>query len=232
MRYLVLSDIHGHHMTLEKIVNSITVRDSRFDAVLIAGDLTNFGTMANAAILVGILREKLPAVPLAAVAGNCDPSDVRSYLEATDISVESRMVARGGLLVSGAGGGLLHHGNMPFERVEADFSRAFRDAFAGFTDHTASGLPFVGLTHTPPYGGEADLRNHRHTGSKVILQQLLRRKAVAWICGHIHESRSVSEVDTTLVVNPGPAAEGCHAIMEIAPDGRGGWRSEAKLLGL
>ncbi len=232
MRFLLLSDIHGRIGTLELILASVSRNAEPLAAVLIAGDLTSFGAAKDAAAVIAAVQSHFPELPIAAVAGNCDPPEVVSWLEEAGISLESRLRQVGGILIAGAGGGLCHNGTTPFERSESAFGKAFKKAFREFGERGVSDLPLVGLTHSPPYGADADIRHHRHIGSKDIFEQLVDRNALAWVCGHIHEARSVSELVSTIVVNPGPAAEGCHALLDIARDARGGWRAQAKLFSL
>ncbi len=229
MRFLALSDIHGRVGTLEMILASVSRSEEEFCAILVAGDLTSFGNAGEVGEVVATIRRIFPITPIAAVAGNCDPPEVLAWLDAAGILLESRVRTVGGVLVAGVGGGLRHNGTTPFERSEASFGKAFKMAFREFDEPGCAGLPLVGLTHTPPFGADADIRHHRHIGSKDIFEQLVDRGALAWVCGHIHEARSVSELVSTLVVNPGPAAEGCHAILDIARDMKGSWRAHAKL---
>jgi hypothetical protein len=232
MRFLALSDIHGRVGTLELILASVSRVSEHFDAILVAGDLTSFGSAEEAGELIAAIRRTFPLSPLAAVAGNCDPPEVLAWLDASGFLLESRLREVGGILVAGVGGGLRHNGTTPFERSEASFGKAFKKAFREFDGPFQPGIPLVGLTHTPPYGADADIRHHRHIGSKDIFEQLVDRGSLAWVCGHVHEARSVSELVSTLVVNPGPAAEGYHAILDISKDPKGAWRARATLLSL
>jgi hypothetical protein len=39
------------------------------------------------------------------------------------------------------------------------------------------------------------------------------------LCGHIHESRALDQLDGTTIANPGSSAAGHHAVVEIDEDG-------------
>ena len=48
-----------------------------------------------------------------------------------------------------------------------------------------------------------------------------REKPVVVLCGHIHESKSISMISETLCINPGAGAHGNAAIIEIMLDEQG-----------
>ncbi|PKL05800.1 MAG: hypothetical protein CVV53_07620, partial [Spirochaetae bacterium HGW-Spirochaetae-9] len=75
--------------------------------------------------------------------------------------------------------------------------------------------PLIVLTHSPPYGTNADKHGEAHVGSQSFARLMLEFCPAVWICGHIHESRCVSLEDGTLVINPGPCNAGCYGILEI-----------------
>ena len=43
----------------------------------------------------------------------------------------------------------------------------------------------------------------------------METKPLALVCGHIHEGRAIDKIGETVVVNPGPLAEGNYAILEV-----------------
>ncbi|MHC5097933.1 MAG: metallophosphoesterase family protein, partial [Planctomycetota bacterium] len=70
MRLLALADIHGYVKNIPLLANA--AKDC--DAVVLAGDITDFGTADKARSILSALGafEK----PLLGVSGNCDPPQV------------------------------------------------------------------------------------------------------------------------------------------------------------
>ena len=63
MKLLALSDLHGDYSHVESILD----KAGDIDAVLIAGDITDFGPDEKALELLGMFK-----IPVLAVPGNCD----------------------------------------------------------------------------------------------------------------------------------------------------------------
>jgi len=55
----------------------------------------------------------------------------------------------------------------------------------------------------------------KHLGSQSFAALLYEYEPLLWICGHIHEGRSIQWEGRTLVINPGPVALGSYAILGI-----------------
>jgi len=217
-RILVLADIHGN---AESAVSAV-VRNPDISLVLIAGDLTNFGDAASAAqVLSGIRRVMKPAVPVLAVPGNCDPSGVRHWMRSEAISVENSARDILEMTVAGAGGGLRRAGITSYERTEEQLELSLNEALKDLDSGTEASLartrarPLLILSHTPPYGTNADLHGGLHVGSKALSAAMSLWAPQVWVCGHIHESRCVSREDGSLVINPGPANYGYFAVLEM-----------------
>ncbi|MDP2792016.1 MAG: metallophosphoesterase family protein [Rectinemataceae bacterium] len=221
-KILMLSDIHGRGDMAARII----ALHPDIDTILIAGDLTNFGSVDEAmAVRAKILSDGKPR-SIYAVAGNCDPLPVRRYLKTEAMDVEGFVSHLAFGMVTGAGGGLKRAGLTSFERTEAELEAALRPHLALAKPQTVSARPpsdkpLIVLTHSPPYGTNADKHGEAHVGSHAFARMMLEFSPEVWISGHIHESRCVSLEDGTLVVNPGPCNAGCYGILEIQ-EGPGG----------
>lgn len=234
-KILLLSDIHGH----DDMAAAAIARHPDVEHILIAGDLTNFGDAGSARSVIealcsgnsrnpgsfGILGRTSPRIR--AVAGNCDPVSVRNYMSAAGFNVEGMLIELPYGTLVGAGGGLRRAGLTSFERTEAQLDEALSTQLSSAAEKGRK-KPVIVLTHTPPYGTNADLLGGKHVGSKEFARMMIERVPDVWICGHIHESRSISTEDGTLVVNPGPCGNGYHAILEVnvGPDGKTSVRAE------
>jgi len=223
-KILVLADIHGHADQAEAAVS----RNPDADYIFIAGDLTNFGNEESARHVIEALSIDGKIRTIVTVAGNCDNESVRKYINAEGLCVEGRTLEFPFARVVGAGGGLKRAGITCFERTESQLKAALEGQIST-AGRSIRQLPLVVLTHTPPYGTNADQRGDWHVGSKAFASLMIEHMPKVWICGHIHESRCVSLEDGSLVVNPGPCGAGCHALLEIDMDAAGELRIKAEL---
>ncbi|MDX9784052.1 MAG: metallophosphoesterase family protein [Spirochaetia bacterium] len=217
-RLLVLSDIHGH----ADMAGIIAARHPGIEGILIAGDITNFGNADAVRRVLDALKPRGGMQGVHGVSGNCDTLSARRYFSASGLDLEAGGFESSELFILGAGGGLRRAGITSFERSEGELEAALGpglDAANKKTGPRPRTKPLIVVTHSPPYGTNADLHAGMHVGSKTFSRLMGRYGPEVWICGHIHESRCVSLEDGTLVINPGPCALGYHAILEIGREG-------------
>lgn len=209
-KILVLADIHGHVGELGEVLAS----NPGISLILVAGDLTNFGSAEAAARVLAELKAAPGTPAIALVPGNCDPVSARREFDASGYSVDGALRDFAFCRVAGSGGGLRRAGITSFERTEAELRAGLEEALQG-RPVGQSDIPLIVLTHSPPYGTNADSVRGFHSGSMAFADLMSSTMPAIWVCGHIHESRCVSLEDGTLVVNPGPCASGCYAVIEI-----------------
>jgi len=223
MRLLALSDIHGATAGLAALSDLM----QKVDLVLIAGDLTEFGGSEELREVLAFLQ---PAAGKAvAVPGNCDRRGARELLDSEGLSADGRLLERGGALIAGSGGGMLHTGLTPYERREEELAAALESALASVSANGDAHRPLIILSHTPPYDSGADSGRGGSSGSRRLRSILDRETPPLWICGHIHESRSAQRRGETLVVNPGPLRDGHYALIEMSRGAGGTWSAGAEL---
>jgi Icc-related predicted phosphoesterase len=192
------------------------------EGILIAGDITNFGNAdAVRRVLDGLEAPRRDAgCPWGL--GQLRHLSARRYFSASGLDLEAGGFESSELFILGAGGGLRRAGITSFERSEGSWKAALGpglDAANKKKGPRPRTRPLIAVTHSPPYGTNADLHAGMHVGSKVFSRLMGRYNPDVWICGHIHESRCVSLEDGTLVINPGPCALGYHALLEIRREG-------------
>lgn len=209
----MLADIHGRDDLAARASNAVP--DAHI--VLIAGDITNFGDEKSARKVIQALRTRDPARKILAVSGNCDTEPVRRYLVNSGFALEATSEQLSFGFVAGVGGGLKRAGITSFERSEEELDQAMCQAIDTFIKKGMT----IFLTHTPPYGTNADRNRERHVGSRSFSAQLVKNVPDIWVCGHIHESRCVSLEDGTLIINPGPCGEGCFAVVDLKEENGG-----------
>jgi len=235
--FLALADIHGRTDLLGRILQE----NARIKGIFVAGDVTNFGREKDAEKVLSVFAELTPDATLFFVGGNCDTVAAKRFYEKHPGYLEQRCTTydiRGNadedqattVRIIGCGGGLLHTGLTPFEVRDEELGLGLQRAYADCAQEqqeqqeqreherassSAAPRPLIVLTHTPPRDTFADLRSMKHLGSQSFAALLYEYEPLLWICGHIHEGRSIQWEGRTLVINPGPVALGSYAILGI-----------------
>lgn len=200
MRLFAIADPHGNYSAILPLLE----KAGSIDAVLIAGDITNFGPAEKASELIGMFSQKVMAVP-----GNCDPLSMAQFLDSSCASLHGKVENFKGITFAGFGGSNPTPFCTPFEIEECDIGERLDQLMH---DALRMKQPIVLLTHAPPYG-ILDTVGDNHVGCRSLASCLGRVSLI--VCGHIHEARGVREQDGTIVVNPGMAASGYAALIDI-----------------
>ncbi len=199
MKLLALSDLHGNYSYVESILDM----SGDFDAVIIAGDITNFGPDEHAIELLKIFKEPVFAIP-----GNCDLPSILKVLDKNTINLHNSIHTTGGLTFIGLGGSNPTPFNTPFELSEKKIGEYVGTLLSKIKDNGRTIL----LSHAPPLN-TTDKLPRGNVGSKALARFLGRLDLI--ICGHIHEARGSICVKGTYVVNPGAASKGHGALITI-----------------
>jgi Icc-related predicted phosphoesterase len=193
-----LTDVHRSAevmMSLDRIVSGAEV-------LVMSGDITSFGAP-------GFLRDFLDAlsrllVPTLLVPGNNEGPELVTPPKVHNI--DGRKETLGGLLFGGVGGSLSTPFGTPNEITELEISAKLKEL----------GRVDVLVSHMPPYGTTLDTAaDGAHLGSESVLRYLREMKPKALLCGHVHESRSVETLHGCVCCNPGAAALGSYATLNV-----------------
>jgi len=205
MRLLCITDLHGRHAALERILAGA----GEVDLLLLGGDITSFGSPEDAQQIVRLAQASAPAV--LAVAGNCDSPGIDTRLDELGVGLHGRGVIREGIGLQGLSAmppwlPRMYH----FTEDElAGFLQAGYAQIAGAEQH-------VVLSHCPPRGGRLDrTRLLQHVGSQALRTFIQQTHPALVVCGHVHEARGIENLGPTTIVNCGPAAAGYYATAEI-----------------
>ncbi len=203
MRILVLADIHSYLSQLTGILEEVD-----FDLVMIAGDLTHY--RADDVLKIDSILSRYTD-EVFAVHGNCDFEtstlnvyDSLKFLHAKSIDAKD-------FIVHGVGGSTYTPFNTPTEYSEEEM-----ESFVNKLEVKSSMLNIL-LSHSPPLGIVDETMSGERAGSVAIRKRLSDFDLV--LCGHIHESPGVERVvegkREVIVVNPGPAAWGRFALVDV-----------------
>lgn len=208
MRLIALADIHGSLTYLNAVAEPLRGAD----AVVIAGDITTFGSAQAARPIIEALEALNPRI--VAVHGNCDQDGVIEYLDHRDMGVHGRTLQVGDLTFVGVGGALACSGRTPNEVDDALLGAGLD---SGRTGPDPDSGPLVLVTHQPPYDTALDRTGTSgHCGSHAIREFIDRYHPVLAVSGHLHESVGIDRLGPTTLVNPGPFKQGCYALIEVA----------------
>ncbi|WMW25250.1 metallophosphoesterase [Methanolobus sediminis] len=200
MRLFAIADPHGNYSKIEDLLKIA----GNVDLVLIAGDITNFGPDEKALDLFNKFSSKILAVP-----GNCDHESIIKVIEESKATnLHKRSVSVDGIRFIGMGGSNPTPFCTPFEIQECDFEENVNRMMEDVNADEA----LVALTHTPPFG-VLDTVGDVHVGCKAL--NVFLGKADLIVCGHIHEARGIEKSGRTTIVNPGMAALGFAAVIDI-----------------
>lgn len=208
MRLLCITDLHDKRSALDQILAAA----GAVDAVLLGGDITNFGSPADAERIVRVLQARVERV--LAVAGNCDSAAIEERLVQLGVSLFQRGVLVDGVGFQGLSGMPPWHAQM-YQFSEEQLAQALDLGYAQLNGAHSH----VVLSHPPPRAEHVDYtqRGH-HVGSTALRRFIDRVQPALVICGHIHEGRGVEQLGRTQVVNCGAAAAGCYALVEMGDE--------------
>ncbi len=209
MRILALSDIHGAYELAKRILRA----EQGIDLVVMAGDLTTFGTREEA--LDALAGFRAITEPVLAVAGNMDTREIEAGFAAAKISINGKGVRikdAGFFGVSGGPHSFLH---TPFEIAEEEILALAEKGFADVADAPRK----VFVPHAPPYDTKLDrVRSGKHVGSRAVRDFIESRRPDLVICGHIHESAGEDAIGVSRMVNCGSVREGYYVVIELEKD--------------
>jgi Icc-related predicted phosphoesterase len=205
LKILALSDIHGAYGKMMEIVSSTPA-----DVIVIAGDLTTFGSPSEAENAIGQLQQV--GKPLLVVAGNMDPTPLDELFFRLGVSINGRGVVVDQVGFVGVSGSPLSPLNTPNEITEDEIAAR---AEKGWKD-IANAKIKIFVPHAPPMNTALDLiHSGSHVGSVAVREFIERHQPHVVICGHIHESRGKDEMGTTQIINCGPVGSGYYGVIIV-----------------
>lgn len=112
--------------------------------------------------------------------------------------------------VTGLGGRVTEERRETVWTIEYPFWEAALSFDFSYRLHQAHILLF----HTPPAGTPLDLHRGKHVGAWVVNALIMAYHPKIVFCGHALDGQGTTMIGDSLVVNPGPLAEGYYAILD------------------
>ncbi|HPD52228.1 MAG TPA: metallophosphoesterase family protein [Methanoculleus sp.] len=198
MDVLLLADLHGNYGKVDAFLGY------DYDAVIIAGDITNFGPLEPVESLLSSFE-----VPCFAIPGNCDPREIVDVLERSDaVCLHNSWISLGKVTFAGLGGSNKTPFDTPFELTEEEIDKEL----GRIVRYMERNVHNVLISHAPPYK-TLDTVGANHVGSQSIRKHMTGFDLVC--CAHIHEARGITKADGVTIVNPGPASDGYGALIHF-----------------
>lgn len=187
MRLLAAADLHGKRQRFTAVVEGL--RQSRADAVVLAGDILNYGRGRPFLPML----EDLP-VPVFMVRGNSDPARLDGWAAGSRNvrSLHLNRVPFQGIALAGISGTL----PIPFHSRAGWREKRHLERLAALVDSRS-----ILVAHPPPYGCRDQVMGRFSAGSRGLLRLVRGASPRVMICGHIHEAAGFDRLGDTLVVN-------------------------------
>jgi len=190
MRIFAISDLHADEAALDRL-RAIAMR-ANYDAIIVAGDITNNGPVTYAQELLDLFPDNLYCVH-----GNMDPPSVIDSIRTFRGYVHGRKVKIREWNISGVGGSNPTPFGTPSELSEDEIASVLA---MGAVDEYS-----ILVSHPPPFGIFDNVGPSLNVGSKSVRDCIEKNRPLLVLCGHIHELEGQKIVGDTLVVKLGPA---------------------------
>ena len=194
MRILALADIHGN----SKEIPALAKAAKTCDAIVLAGDITNFGGRENALSVLSALNQF--NIPVLGVSGNCDTTGVDQALSQQGADITRKPVKIGNYLFVG---------------LAYKISQEKAAKTAEKVSHSDA-EKVVLVSHEPAWGTDVDVQaSIHHNGSQAVRSFIELNQPALAVSGHIHEAYGTDQLGDALLVNPGPFRNGRYAIIDL-----------------
>ena len=197
MKLLAFTDIHGDSGIISKL--SQKVKKEKPDALICAGDITNFGFGIKT-----ILRKfDSLGIPVFIIPGNHETDEEISLFSKGMRNIKSihlKPFLFHSVYIIGCGGGGFTQQHAEFEMSEKKFADSMKKV--KMKDHK---YRTILVTHQPPFKTSLDPIYGEHAGSTSIRKFIQEHQPDFCITGHLHENEGKTDkIGKTLIINPGP----------------------------
>jgi Icc-related predicted phosphoesterase len=207
LKILATADFHGSADAIRTAGAAATRQN--VDVFAIGGDITHFGSLERAKELLAGLSGL--EVPVFFVPGNCDPPGLAAHERGSVVSIHGKCRTIDDISFLGLGGSPPAPFSTPFELAETELATILEQS----VQSCQPSRELVLISHSPPRDTKTDLAFiGEHVGSRSLREFIEKEHPRVVLCGHIHESAGVDTMNSTVIVNPGPARDGHYAIVD------------------
>ena len=204
MNVLVASDLHSKKRALATLNSALNRFSDRLDVVCLCGDITTFEDGRKARKMLDSLATDKPVL---AIPGNCDPGSVLEGIDSSQaVNIHGKSYEFQGHVFIGYGGAASHN----------SYGSETETAYKLLEGLVASQPPLKPhlVFHAPAFGYVDD--GHGNPGYRKLVEIY---KPASVFSGHIHEARGWTKNEHTFFLNPGTAAGGHFALVELTDEG-------------
>ena len=221
---LHLSDIHAQNNLNLESISALIERES-IELIVISGDITQFGTKDDIQRILALFNQ-LSAVVFY-VTGNLDPPNSFTFTSKNVKPLEGQLKEFKGVQFVGLSGSNKTLFRTPYELTEEEIQMKLQH----LKTLLDTSKPFILVSHVPPFNSGADtVRLGKPVGSSSVRDFVLKEAPLAVCTGHIHESKVITTLGKSLVINPGPARHQQAALLKIHDSATNDFSVNAKLL--
>lgn len=204
--WIAVGDIHDDTGGFERIPEL-----DQADGLIITGDLTMTGGARQAEKVMEALNRR--NLPVLAQIGNMDRPEVDAWLSKKGCNLHgAALELTPEVAIFGAGGSTFTPSGTPSEFPESDFAGWLEKAWRKARAYPATIL----ISHNPPKDTICDQINPTlHVGSTAVREFIEECQPDVCICGHIHEGVGVDHIGRTVIINPGPLAQGGYVLLRV-----------------
>jgi Icc-related predicted phosphoesterase len=213
---LVISDAHGR---LEHI-ESILMKEEKIDFIIYCGDIAHYKYPYKTIHMLRSLTDiakKYNIKRVMGVPGNIDILKHYIEFEAQETmftNLHEKVTEYQGYFFIGFGGSTITPLNTLLEYSEETIEERLTKIAESHLKTRSNRVVLV--THVPPYGTMCDKAfSGEHIGSRAIRKIIELYKPLAVFSGHVHESRCIDRIESTIILNPGPISMGFYGIATL-----------------
>lgn len=202
--WIVVGDIHDETGNLEKIPEL-----GQASAIIVSGDLTQFGGVLQAQKVMAKIRET--GLPVYAQIGNMDKPEIDAWLTEQGHNLHGHVYELApGVGIFGIGGSTITPFHTPSEFSEEAYAQWLKASW-----QKAAAFPMqILVSHNPPKDTACDvIGSGAHVGSAAVRDFIEKCQPDVCVCGHIHEARGACKIGRTQILNPGMLADGGYIVI-------------------
>lgn len=202
--WIAVGDIHDEPQCFARIPEL-----SHADGIIVTGDLTVTGGVKQAELVMEALSAC--GIPVLAQIGNMDRPEVDQWLseKGCNLHAATRELTPQ-IAIFGVGASTFTPFGTPSEFPESAFSAWLEACWKKARAYPQRVL----VSHNPPKDTNCDaISDGVHVGSTAVREFIEENQPDICLCGHIHEARAMDRIGRTLVVNPGPLAQGGYVLL-------------------